>query len=202
MSLVRISLLIAVAAALAGAAACATSSSLGGRASDVHPKLSLTAYIEEGDLLAFLVDTRLAGLRSERDFVPLEVGVANKSMSGLTLSLESFRLVDGQDRSYPAVRGEEVQRGYEGSIDVDRRLGTLLPFMLGRFQAYSLVDSKLTRSFDEPLEVNRVQLPRYSMTHDLLYFPRPEDGIKDGVFTMLLTAEQLEEPIVLRFRVD
>lgn len=170
---------------------------------DLHPTLSSSAYIEDGQLLALMVDTRVAGLRdkSGKEFVPLEIGVVNKGMESLTVTLESFSLIDEAGRRYPAVRGAELRNGY-GSVDVDRRLGGLRPFLLGRFQTYQFIDSHLTESFDQPLELEQVYLPRYSMTSDMVYFPRPEEGARDQQLTLLLDVKELEESIVLRFKVS
>ena len=52
------------------ALACTTASQLEERQMGLHPKLNNSAYIEDGDLLAVIVDTRIARLRDARPGSP------------------------------------------------------------------------------------------------------------------------------------
>ena len=56
--------------------------------------------------------------------MPVEVAVVNKGLPGLTLTPESFFLVNEEGRRYPAVGGKELADNY-GDVDVDRRLGVV-----------------------------------------------------------------------------
>ncbi len=196
----RLAALGALCALCATMLACTTASQLEERRLGLHEKLNNSAYIEDGDMLALIVDTRIARLRAERPMIPFEIGVANRGLDGLTVRLESFELVDEEGRSYPAVRGAEVKEEY-GSVDVDRRLLSLLPQMRARFDSYELIPSRLTTSFSNPIEVEQVYLPRFAMMNELVYFPTPESGVKGKQFSMLFSAEELDEQIVLRFRI-
>lgn len=166
----------------------------------LDPKFSLSSYIEEGASVAFIVGTRPAGIVKDAEYMPLEIGVANKGMSVLTITPESFVLVDEAGNRYPAVSSEELYREYR-RVDVDRRLGEIFPVMRGKFQIYSIVPSNFTPSFDFPTALLKPVLNRYTMIYDLIYFPRPENGTQGRRFELFLSAPELESPVFVQFRV-
>jgi hypothetical protein len=166
----------------------------------LDPKFSLSSYIEEGSSLALIVGTRPAGIVKDAEYVPLEIGVANKGLSTLSITPESFILVDEDGNRYPAVTSEELYREYR-RVDVDRRLGEIFQIMLGKFQTYSVVPSNFTPSFDFPTALRKPVLNRYTMIYDLLYFPRPENGTRGKRFELFMSAPELESPVFVQFRV-
>ena len=163
-------------------------------------KFALSSYIEEGDLVALIVGARQAGIVKESDYMPLEIGVANKGLSQLTLTPESFVLVDEDGNRYPAIPSTELYREYR-RVDVDRRLGEILPVLLGRFPLYSLVPSNFTPSFDFPAPLKRPVLQRHALMQDLIYFPSPATGVRGRTFELFLSSPELESPVFVRFRV-
>ena len=57
--------------------------------------LTTYSYIEEGKLVVFVVDTEAARYRLDEPFVPLYIGIANRTVTpALRISRESFFLVD------------------------------------------------------------------------------------------------------------
>ena len=163
-------------------------------------KFSLTSYIEEGTELAFIVGVRPAGIVKDQGYVPFEIGVANKGMEKLTITAESFVLIDEEGNRYPVVSSEELYREYR-RVDVDRRLGEIFQVMLGKFQIYSLVPSNFTPSFDAPTLLPQAYLSRYSMMYDLIYFPEPETGVRGRRFELFMSAPELENPVFVQFQV-
>lgn len=166
----------------------------------LDPKFSLTSYIEEGAELALIVGVRPAGIVKDQGYVPLEIGVANKGMEKLTITAESFVLIDDEGNRYPVVSSEELYREYR-RVDVDRRLGEIFQVMLGKFQIYSIVPSNFTPSFDAPSLVPQAYLHRYSMMYDLIYFPEPENGVRGRRFELFMSAPELKDPVFVQFRV-
>ena len=166
----------------------------------VDRKFSLTSYIEEGSQLALIVGVRPAGIVKNQGYVPFEIGVANKGMEKLTITPESFILIDEDGNRYPVVSSEELYREYR-RVDVDRRLGEIFQVMLGKYQTFSLIPSNFTPSFDAPTFVPRAYLPRYSMMYDLIYFPEPEAGVRGRRFELFMSAPELEDPVFVQFRV-
>ena len=163
-------------------------------------KFSLTSYIEEGTELALIVGVRPAGIVKDQGYVPFEIGVANKGMEKLTITAESFVLIDEEGNRYPVVSSEELYREYR-RVDVDRRLGEIFQVMLGKFQIYSLVPSNFTPSFDAPTLLPQAYLSRYSMMYDLIYFPEPETGVRGRRFELFMSAPELENPVFVQFQV-
>lgn len=163
---------------------------------EIDPRLTNTAYIEEGDLVAFVVDTFIARMRRDRDYIPLEIGVANKGVKrGMTLTLESFILIDASGRRYPAASRRELTRNY-GSLEFDSRFAQLLPVMASRFRFYDFAPSALTRvKFDRPAP-RRLFLQHLSFAVDLIYFPRPATP---GEVELFMSAPELEDEIFVRF---
>lgn len=189
------------AAMLCGAAfvACALPS----RTSEIglDPKLAPTTYIEEGRQLALLVSTRAARHRLERDYIPLEIGIVNKSLPGLTVTPESLTLVGPDGQRYPAVGAREL-RGEYGSTDVDRNLGEMLPFLLQRFSSYDRVPSNFTPGFDNSIALDDVPLPRFSYIYDWIYFPRPDvDELRGQPLELELKTREMEDTVFVRFAI-
>ncbi|MDH3628985.1 MAG: hypothetical protein OEV00_01305 [Acidobacteriota bacterium] len=172
---------------------------LAGPAGGPDAKFTLTAFKQEGSLLAFVVDTKVMRLREGRDYVPVEIAVANKGLKALTLTAESFTLIDSTGTRYPTVGFEELSNGY-GNVDVDRRLSNLRTSIAGAFLSYTPVRSTLTRSFDNPHE-KTLHLSRFTYAVDFIYFPRPADGVKGRQFDLLLEAPELDDPILVTFKV-
>jgi hypothetical protein len=166
------------------------------------PKLAQATWIEEGSQVALIVSTRAARYRLRQPFLPLEVSVVNRGLEGLTLSRESFTLVDARGNRYPMAGREELSEGYGGSTDLDRRNFTeATSIVLGKYQSYSYVRSNFTPGFDNSIAIDRVALPRFSYLLDFLYFPKPPEFIEGEPLELLLSAPELGDPVFVRFTV-
>ncbi|MDH3627918.1 MAG: hypothetical protein OEV00_01665 [Acidobacteriota bacterium] len=164
---------------------------------DVHPKLDTTSFIEDGRRLSLIVGTRAAIQRLDRDFIPLEIAVVNRGFAGLTLTPESFALVDADGRRYPAVSGGTLKKAY-GNIDVDRRLSVLSSILRARHAFYTPVDGPLTASFDRPF-VRDIKLHRFSFATEIVYFPRPTGDVAGQQLRLIMKTRELDEPVVVSF---
>ena len=182
------------------ASACVPKPS-GVSADAIEPKLTLTTFIEDGAVIALVVGTRPAYTVYDRNYIPFEVAVVNKGLASISLSRELLVLVDDQGNRYPVIGPDELTREYNGSIDTDQRLTESLGVLLGKYQAYEYVPSNLTPSFDRPVELNRVFIPRYSWTHDFVYFATPPGGVRGKRFELFLNSPELEDPVFVRFQV-
>ena len=93
------------------AGSCATRQPLRGqRVTGLDKKLSTFAYIEEGDILTLIVDTRPARDKDGGPYMPLEIAIANHGLRKLALTLESFTLLDKEGNRYPAASPRELAR--------------------------------------------------------------------------------------------
>jgi hypothetical protein len=168
----------------------------------LDPKLSQSTWIEEGSLVSLIVSTRVTRFRLTQDYIPIEIVIVNRGLEGITLTRESFTLVDASGNRYPVVGREELSKGYRGSTDVDRRnFAEAAPVALGKYQSFTLVPSNFSPGFDNPIALDRVSLPRFSYILDFLYFPKPP-GLEPGQpMELLVAAPELEEAVFVRFSI-
>jgi len=211
----------ALAAALVGAAlilgaACGTRQPIEGReADDLDRKLSTFAWIEDGDLVTFIVDTQATRYREQGPYIPLEFAVGNRGLKKLTLTRESFTLIDEDGNRYPAVGPEELLENYE-FLDVDRNLEDLGGIVFAKFAAYQRYQSNFSpiREGDfqparDPdlvlapggrnLVWDRISIPKHGYILDFIYFPQPKNGLKGHRFELFMSAPELEDPVFVKF---
>ncbi len=168
-------------------------------------KLSTFAYIEEGDILTLIVDTRPARDKDGSSYVPLEIAIANHGLRKLTLTLESFTLIDGEGNRYPAAGARELLENY-GMLDFDRNLGELEGIIFNKFAAMPRYPSHFspTRTVSvsgSSLVRDLVALPRHGYLIDFVYFPAPKTGVRDQPFELFLDSPDLAEPVFVKFEV-
>jgi hypothetical protein len=169
----------------------------------LDPKLAQATWIEEGSQVALIVSTRAARYRMKQPFLPLEIAVVNRGLEGMTLTRESFTLVDARGNRYPMAGRNELAEGYGGSTDLDRRnFSEATPIVLGKYQAYSYVRSNFTPGFDDSIAIDRIALPRFSYILDFVYFPKPPGFVEGEPLELLLSAPELENPVFVRFTVQ
>jgi len=188
-------------------ASCATRQPMSGQvAADVDRKLSTFAYIEEGKLATFIVDTRPTRYREGEKYVPVEVAIANRGVARLSLTRESFTLVDDKGNRYPCASPKELLDNYD-FLDLDRNLAELEEIVFNRFGAMTPYPSKFSptrrpsRTGESTVITDTVQLPRYGYMLDMLYFPMPTTGLKGHKFELAMTAPELADPIFVKFEV-
>jgi len=196
-----------LAAGILLSAACATRQPMTGQvAADVDRKLSTFAYIEEGKIATFIVDTRPTRYREKERYVPVEVAIANRGVKTMSLTRESFTLADENGNRYPCASPKELLANYD-FLDLDRNLAELNEIVFNRFGAMTEYPSKFsptrrpTRTGESTVITDSVQLPRYGYLLDMLYFPMPTTGLKGHKFELAMTAPELTDPIFVKFEV-
>ncbi len=174
-------------------------------APDVDRKLSTFAFIEEGKLVTFIVDARSTRERENAAYIPFEICVANRGVKNLTLTRESFTLVDQEGNRYPCVGPRDLLESYE-YLDFDRRLSELPGIVDTRFAAYtrypsmfSPVRDVVTRPFQSTLVRDSVSLPQFGYLIDYVYFPKPKTGVMGRRFEMFLEAPELSDAVFVKF---
>lgn len=199
-----VALTLALGIALAGG--CARKELRGQTTSSLDPKLSTFAYIEDGDLIALIVDVRATQYREKDAYIPFEIGVANRGVRSLTLTRESFVLVDDQGNRYPAASPKELLSGYE-FLDLDRRLGEIADITFNKFSTFTRYRSKFSPTRQGPsrpgegtLVQDTVVLPKFGYLIDFLYFPMPAGGAKGRRFELFMSAPELSDPIYVKFQ--
>ena len=187
---------------------CAGRSELRGQStSGLDRKLSTFAYIEDGDLIDVIVGTRPARYRDDSTFMPVEIAIANRRLKQLTLSRESFILVDEEGSRYPCASPRELLEGYQ-FLDWDREpsVSELYALIDTKYAAFTRYPSKFSptrqaQSSRFGVVLDRVALPKFGYLMDMLYFPIPATGIKNHRFELFVSAPELEDPVFVKFEV-
>jgi hypothetical protein len=164
------------------------------------PTLNASTYYEEGTQVSVIVGTRPAQFRRERTHVPFEIALVNKGLASLTVTPESFTLVDSKNNRYPVVGSAELAHGY-GSTDVDRRLAEVASILERKYPQYERVRSNFTPGFVAPIGSKSVVLPRFGYLVDLVYFPNPEVPMPPGPYELLVQVAELPQPLVVHLSV-
>ena len=182
-------------------------------------KYTTFSWIEEGDLVTFLVNTRATRYREGHAYIPLEISVANTGFRQLTLTRESFTLVDQDGNRYPVASPEELLQGYE-FLTMDFQLAELTPIVsANKFAAFARYPSNFSpqRFFDPRDTVGAspnlstfegrivrdvVAIPKFGYIVDTIYFPEPPGGVLESNFELFLDSPELENPVFVKFRVE
>jgi hypothetical protein len=189
-------------------AACAARQPLRGQETDgLDRKLSTFAFIEEGDLVTFIVGTRATRYREKSAYMPLEICIGNNGLKQLTLTRESFVLIDEEGNRYPAANPRELMESYQ-FLDLDRTsLSELDDIVFNKFAAYTRYGSKFSPTHmastgRSNLVRDLVSLPKFGYIIDFIYFPAPATGLKGHRFELFMESQELAEPVFLKFIVE
>ena len=179
----------------------------GGAAPDVDRKLSTFAFIEDGALIDLIVGTRPTRFRDTEPYIPLEIAIANRKLKQLTLTRESFVLMDEQGNHYPCASPRELMDRYE-FLDMDREptLAELVEIIKTKYAAFTRYPSNFSptrtaKIFRTGVVRDLVSLPKFGYLLDMLYFPTPAGGVKGHLFELHVSAPELEDPIFVKFQV-
>ena len=193
---------------LLGSPSCATRrENRGVEVAGLDRKLSTFAFIEDGDLGSFIVDTRSSRNREEGSYLPLEICVANRRLKQISLTRESFTLVDQEGNRYPCAGPKELIEGYP-FLDMDRSLAELGEIVVNKFATFTPYPSKFsptrqfsTRGIGSSLVHDSVNLPKFGFMIDFIYFPRPKTGVLNQRFELFMQAPELPDPVFVKFMV-
>ena len=200
---------LALGLALLAAAGCASGFNDLPQEPGFSPRLTRFTYLEEGKLVSLAADTEATLQREKQKFIPVGIGIANLGLGKpLTLSRESFTLVDDQGKKYSLATVQEA-RSLAGLQTYDLKLEqTFVEVLNNRFttmmnvpMAFFPVQSTEPQYARRGIVRDRVELPIRSWAWDVLYFPHPEGKLKGRKYELWLDAPELEEPIFVRFAV-
>ncbi len=170
-------------------------------------KLTTFSYIEDGGLVTLIVDIKAARLRDGAGYMPIEIAVANRGLKKLTLTRESFTLIDADQTRYPVASPRELLENYQ-FLDFDRNnLAELEGIVQDKFATYTRYRSLFsptrmrTRNGQSNLVRDVVVLPKFGYLVDMLYFPLPTNGIRHQRFELFLQSADLEDPVFVKFEV-
>jgi hypothetical protein len=168
-------------------------------------KLATFSYIESGDLVEFIVSTKPTRYREDGPYIPIEIAIGNRGLKQLTLTRESFILLDENGNRYPAANPKELMQNYD-FLDWDRNLSELPGIVDARYAAFTRYPSKFSptrqiRTSRSSLVRDMVSLPKFGYLIDYLYFRLPETGVKGHRFELFMQAPELPDPVFVKFEV-
>ena len=188
-------------------AGCATMQPMRGQeTTGLDRKLSTFAYIEEGELMTLIVDTKATRYRDESPYMPLEIAIANTGLRQIALTRESFTLIDEEGNRYPAASPKELLESYE-FLDLDRnQLAELEGITFNKFAAMARYQSRFSPTrVSTPGRSNIVRdlvsLPKHGYVLDFIYFPTPRTGLVGHRFELFVASQHLENPVFVKFEV-
>ena len=208
----RIVAAIGIVAVLIGTAACARQPMRSTEAAGLDRKLSTFVWYEAGEIATLCVGTRATRYRDKEKYVPIEIAFANTGLKRVTLTRESFVLVDAEGNRYPAAAPNELLENYD-FLDLDRNLQEIDSVTFNRFANYTIYPSKFspTKRFPDrnnpgqrgeaTLVQDSMELPKFGYLIDLIYFPRPTNGVMGKRLELFVSAPELENPVFVKFEV-
>ena len=147
------------------------------------------------------VSVELARHRLDEAFLPLLVTVSNRAKGSVTLTRESFRLLDHQGREIPLAELGEVRKEY-GKLELDHRQVSGVGLPLGtKLDQRKYIDASYfpVVTFRGGVKRDTVSIGALYWTVDLFYFRWPE-GLRSGTgATLRIEGKGWEEPVTIPF---
>jgi len=161
--------------------------------------LAFATYKERVNRVTLLVGTFPAALNDHERYIPLMVGLGIRGKGpGMSITPESFILLDEDGNSYPMASYEEILANPK-LLSYNSNLIRSQPLVTG--EQFANMHPLRSSFFPERgIVVAEVNLERDNYMIDTFYFPRPLTGLH-GVLTLRLSDASLEHPVNLRFEV-
>lgn len=160
----------------------------------------------EDEHLIIVVDVELARRRLEEKYFPLSIKIANKRLPGLTLTRNSFILIDDSRIPHYMPDIVELQKNYEMLASDSRfrsQTGLLGDQLMTSFSYYRKAESRFfPKTAGAGRVIDEVHVRQRGYMEDLVYFPMPPGGIEGKVLILRIDAEELEVPADIAFTVN
>ena len=164
-------------------------------------KLDAFTYKETVGRVTVILSAQLAAINENEAFLPIQIaaGVRVKGQT-LVLTRASFLLFDAQGRTHTLAPIDDVVAS--GVIPANKKIARTAG-LLNKGQAFmnlAKVGSNFYPATGKGVGTERLELRPRNYFSDILYFPRPENGV-DGSMTLQFVARGLRESIRLTFAV-
>ena len=172
-----------------------TLATVAGATAGSRTKTIFTAKTSEGQVW---VSVDIARYRRSEAYIPLAVAMYNTSRHSAVLDHGCFQLIgtDGVAEKMPTVR--ELRKRYtKQSFDLTMIRLYGMPFGT-RLDIDDLVPSNffpVVGPRSEGVRIQRVELPQFYWTIDLLYFPRPAGFAKGQAVVLVISPKGWKKPI-------
>jgi hypothetical protein len=169
-------------------------------------KVDNNTWVNREGTLYLTVNVFLTRGADKQAYIPLEIGVANPSGKTVTLTRDSFILVDQDGNTYPMTPPKEIMKKY-GRVNFDRSKSALSHTTTPVFNGFNFVRSqfepnpRMTPGTSNVI-TDQVEIPTSFAIADLIYFQMPAKGLKGTYFELRVTAAGLEEPQTIKFAID
>ena len=166
--------------------------------------LTRFTYYEEGKLVFFCVNVFPARLHREDDWIPLEIGIANRGLKSLTVNIkEGVRLRDAAGQEWPtASLARTAHLRTRDRFDRQADPFVLREVLQTRFAVYQFVAPNFGFQ-DQGESFSRVvPLPLRSFTTGLILVENPRTRAVKAKFELWLDAPELEDPVFVPFVFD
>jgi len=169
--------------------------------SDTSMRFAFATYKEKSGPITVLVGSYTAAFGEGEDLVPLQIAIGIRGQDAkLTITPESFTLIDPDGNSYPMASYSELAR-HDRLMRFTEVIDRAQPLVLGeQFANSKPIQSRFFPVLAEGTRIPRVHLDRTTYLRDLFYFKRPSLGL-DGVLTLRFKAQGMSEAIDVRFEV-
>lgn len=170
-----------------------------GAAPATSVRQGFSTYREQNGRLTVMVDGYPASLHEGDAFIPVPIAVGLEGGGpSVALTTESFTLIGTNGRSYAAAAYDDLQAHY-GKIAFDREVVRQRPIVTGQyFTTYERGESRFYPVPNLQTAISRVHLDRKTWIEDVLYFPKPSDGLR-GSLTLRVETPELGGPTEVRF---
>jgi hypothetical protein len=162
---------------------------------------SFATYKEQDGPITLLVGTFLASLNDAEPYFPLQIAVGVRGEDAkLTVTPESFLLIDPDGKAYPLASYREIVE-QDHLLQRNADLNEAQPLQTGeQFTNSSRIASNFFPTVAGGIVIDRVHLRRTTYIKDMLYFPRPDHGL-DGTHTLRFRTAEMTRPIDVRFEI-
>lgn len=163
------------------------------------------SYKNEDREVSMVVDYEVAKLRTEENYFPLDVMIANKKLASVTVTRDSLILIDSNGKSYSMASIQEIQDNYQ-KLWADSQYRDSSAFTdtqaLTNFTSFQAQRSNFfPKSAGGARVTERVVIRPRGYIDDRVYFPTPETGIDKQKLILRLVAPELDAPFDVVFSV-
>lgn len=161
-------------------------------------------YYEDGKLVFLSVNVYPARLHRDDEWIPLEIGVANRGMERLTVNVEEgLRLRDLAGHEWPTASFERTAKlRLRDLFDRQADPFVLRDILKHRLAVYQYVAPNFGFREQDVSFSRVVRLAKRSYTTGLILIANPQTQARGARFELWLEAPELKDPIFVPFIFD
>jgi len=167
--------------------------------SDTSRETAYATYVEKAGRVTVVMSSYLMGLGPDEKYLPMRIAVGVKGKGPeLAVGIDAFQLIDAKGEMYSTATTEEIAEQKSLIRQTDDMVGENELNTGNEFTDYRRIDSEMYTP--EGVGDRYAHVDRDDYFTDVIWFPRPANGL-DGVLTLRMDVEGMEQPVDVRFRV-